>query len=283
MLILYRMSKKERLDASARHVLTKEGLAGFTMERLAEAAGVSRPTAYQYFNSREGALASTAAQTLALCRDLYEGARSFDGDARGKTFAYLTAYEILARCEPEHMEILELLGLPSIRDSLQETQRLTLRAQLVEYTGYLTELVKSACLSGDLKLPESCTVESVVFHSLNFCRGNGLTIARRRLLFSMYGGEAPWEEAQRALFYYWSGIGWTPLLSKEEIAILHERILKQCFPSHWLQLKTEELRRNLNMPLPEKPAYEIPEPRPKRKSAKMPLEPVLESPPEIPL
>ena len=64
-------------DSVKVHVLIREGLSGFTMERLAEAAEISRPTAYQHFGSREGALASTAASTIALCSRLFEASCRF--------------------------------------------------------------------------------------------------------------------------------------------------------------------------------------------------------------
>ena len=94
------MSKKARLERVARHVLTREGLSGFTMERLAEAAEVSRPTVYQYFTSRQGALAATAASTLTVCNRLFEAAQRFQGAPREQAMALMTGFEILARfCE----------------------------------------------------------------------------------------------------------------------------------------------------------------------------------------
>lgn len=49
--------------------------------------------------------------------------------------------------------------------------------------------------------------------------------------------------------------------------VLHERILRQCFPDYWLRIKTDELKRGLETPLPEPIPTPIPEPKRRGRAA----------------
>lgn len=251
----------------ARHVLIREGLSGFTMERLAEAAEVSRPTAYQYFGSREGALAATAAGTLVICTKLFEAAQRFEGEPRERAMALMMGFEILARFEPEHLETLEFLGMPWIKRALSEPARDMLDKLVTSFGTCLTGLMQQSISQGQLTLPTGYTLEAAVFHTLNFGHGIFFAIARRRTSFDLYRTVHPWEVSRRGLHLYWDGIGWSPQAGNSNMEVLHERILRQCFPDYWLRIKTDELKRGLETPLPEPILTPIPEPKRRGRAA----------------
>jgi len=260
------MSKRDRLDAIARHVLTREGLSGFTMERLAEAAGVSRPTAYQHFHSKEGALASTATKTVEVCRRLLEACRAFLGSPRERAMAHVVGYELLAWYETEHFEVLEFLASPWVKENLPEEPLVELRALVVNYGHYSIGIMNEAVANGELQLPQGYSVELANFHTANFCHGIYLAIARRRMAFEWCGREDPLTVSRRAINYFWDGLGWArPDASATSEADLHDRILRRCFPEYWLRIKTEELKRGLEVPIPEAVVEPIPGPRSRRR------------------
>lgn len=253
------MTKKDRLERVARYVLTREGLSGFTMERLAEAAGVSRPTAYQYFGSREGALAATAASTLEVSAKIFEAARSLQGEPREQAMALMMGIEILARFEPDHLETLEFLGMPWIKRALSAPVLETLETLVTAFGSHLTGLMRRSIEQGQLTLPAGYTLDNAVFHTQNFAYGIFFAIARRRISYDLYGTDHPWEVSRRGLHIYWDGIGWSPKADDLSMEALHERILRLCYPGYWLRLKTDELRRGLETPLPEPAVPPIPE------------------------
>lgn len=242
------MSKKEFLEKVARLVLTQEGLSGFTMERLAEAAGVSRPTAYQYFGSREGALAATAASTLKVCSAFVDGALKFQGHPREQATALMTGFEMLARFEPDHLETLDSLGMPWVKNVLPPEPLTHLREIVTRFGTSLTGMLQRSQEAGDLQLPPHYTVEAAAFHTQNFYHGVFLSIIRRRLTFELFTGQHPWDIARRGLHVFWDGIGWSPASRDFDSEALHDRIMRRCYPDYWLRIKTEELRQGLDEP-----------------------------------
>jgi AcrR family transcriptional regulator len=262
------MSKKDRLEKVARHVLTREGLSGFTMERLAEAAEVSRPTVYQYFGSREGALAATALSTIAVCSKLFESAQRFQGAPREQAMALMTGFEVLARFEPDHLETLEFLGMPWIKRALPSPPLEALQALVSGFGTRLKGLMQLSVEQGQLALPLGYPMAAAAFHTQNFYYGIFFAVARRRISYDLYGGNSPWEASRRGLHVYWDGIGWSPKAGDSDMEALHDRILRQCFPDYWLRLKTDELKRGLDTP-PTEPIYRpIPEPRSRARALK---------------
>ncbi len=255
------MSKRDRLETAARHVLTREGLSGFTMERLAEAAEVSRPTVYQYFGSREGALAATAGSTIAVCDKLFQASRKFEGEHREQAMALMMGFEILARFEPDHLETLEFLGMPWVKRVLPAGPLETLNTLVTGFGTRLVELMTESAALGQLQLAAGYTIDAAAFHSLNFYYGVFFAIARGRISYTLYGADRPWELSRRGLHLYWDGIGWCPRAGENDLEPLHDRILRQCFPDYWLKIKTDELKRGLDTLLPEPAVPPIPEPR----------------------
>lgn len=262
------MTKKERLEQVARHVLTREGLSGFTMERLAEAAEISRPTVYQYFGSREGALSATASSTIVLCQRLFESSRRFQGELREQAMALMTGFEVLARFEPDHLETLEFLGMPWIKRTLPAPPLEALHSLVTGFGAHLTGLMNRAVEKGELVLPAGYPVAAAAFHTQNFCYGIFFAVARRRISFNLFATDRPWEVSRRGLHLYWDGIGWSPRAGDADMEALHDRILRQCFPDYWLRIKTEELKRGLESPFVEPIPHAIPEPRRRGRAVK---------------
>lgn len=262
------MSKKDRLEKVARHVLTREGLSGFTMERLAEAAEVSRPTVYQYFGSREGALSATASSTISMCNALFEAASRFQGEPREQAMALMTGFEVLARFEPDHLETLEFLGMPWIKRALPAPPLEALQRLVMGFGARLTGLMQLSVEQGQLVLPAGYPLAAAAFHTQNFYYGIFFAIARRRISYDLYGSDQPWEVSRRGLHLYWDGIGWSPKAGGPDMEALHDRILRQCFPDYWLRIKTNELKRGLDTPLAEPIPHPIPEPRSRSRALK---------------
>ncbi len=262
------MTKKDRLQQVARHVLTREGLSGFTMERLAEAGEISRPTVYQYFGSREGALAATASSTIALCQRLFESSRRFQGELREQAMALMTGFEVLARFEPDHLETLEFLGMPWIKKTLPAPPLEALHSLVTGFGAHLTGLMNRAVEKKELVLPLGYPVAAAAFHTQNFYYGIFFAVARRRISFDLFATDRPWEVSRRGLHLYWDGIGWAPRAGDSDMEALHDRILRQCFPEYWLRIKTEELKRGLDTPYVEPAPRPIPEPRSRGRTAK---------------
>jgi AcrR family transcriptional regulator len=219
------MTKKERLEQVARYVLTREGLSGFTMERLAEAGEISRPTVYQYFGSREGALSATASSTIVLCQRLFEAARRFQGELREQAMALMTGFEVLARFEPDHLETLEFLGMPWIK-TLPAPPLEALHSLVTGFGAHLTGLMNRALEKGELVLPAGYPVTAAAFHTQNFYYGIFFAVARRRISFDLFETERPWEVSRRGLHLYWDGIGWAPrAVARPDFASVFSRLL----------------------------------------------------------
>lgn len=166
------------LDA-ARKVLAREGLPGFTVARVAEAADVSKPSFYYYFRSREELVAALADQIAAeeatvITRAAYaapDGAGAVDSALRTLVEWYLEdldRYRLLYQwpavigivpgfleqtIEPRRQQALTVLeqrlsdGLPEVRDQDRHLSAVTLATA----HGLVATLAGMDALGADLR------------------------------------------------------------------------------------------------------------------------------------
>lgn len=99
---------------AVRRLIAERGLGGATMERIAEAAGVSRMTLHRRGYTRERLVEALRAQFVAEERDALVDALLADGTARDRLEL---ALEALCRVSEDNLELLGRLS-DSVRDAV---------------------------------------------------------------------------------------------------------------------------------------------------------------------
>ncbi|MEU4445856.1 helix-turn-helix domain-containing protein [Actinosynnema sp. NPDC050801] len=128
---------RDLLDAG-RDIVASEGADALTLASLARRVGLSRPSLYEYFRSREELVAAIVSDELPEWgRKLVEAVRSVDG-VRAKVEAYLrTELEIIA--DGSHSAVVALSA-----HALPEAARTRIRAEHEKLLAPLTDALTEA-------------------------------------------------------------------------------------------------------------------------------------------
>jgi len=174
-------AKKLEILEGARRVFRAEGFDGASMDKIAQAAGVSKGTLYVYFRNKEElfkALVTVDRQEAAeqLCR--------FDGDDGPVAEALQRAGEsfIAMMIRPEHIALIRMVM--GAAEKFPEAGQLFYDMGPRCGIGRLADYLRRQVAAGSLAIADD-DVELAAAHFLNLCQGNLV----KPLLFSV--GEAP--------------------------------------------------------------------------------------------
>lgn len=142
-----RLTREQRLEQLldvARRLAAEEGTDALTLGRLAEAAGITKPTVYDHFGTREGLLTALyqdfeVRQNLLIDAAMAGGAATLAGKARAIADSYVDCVLAEGREIPGVLAALE--GSPELARLKRECQLVFLgkcRAVLAPFAGALS-------------------------------------------------------------------------------------------------------------------------------------------------
>ncbi len=146
---------------AARHVLTQDGLAAATLERISAAAGVSRMTLHRHGVSKADILRALAERLEADYRDAIWPALVSRGTARVRM---RRALELLCDVTERNLALLEALSTPS-RDAIyhdSETEGLTRKA----FVEPLERLLLDGATDGSLAVLDAEEFATLLFNAV---------------------------------------------------------------------------------------------------------------------
>jgi AcrR family transcriptional regulator len=197
---LVKQFREETLTEAARKIMNSEGYAGLTIERVAEAAGVSKGTIYLYFKNKEDLLHATVASTFAnLITTVRHGtsrATDFEGKLRALVTSQLSAFA-------ENLTFLRALFVDQhFRPHTKcEDGRADVIALHREFVHFVATILESGRAEGRVRADVDC--EEIAFLLVHTLQGIGI---RHALGFAT---EPPGSEAEinRILLFIEHGIG----------------------------------------------------------------------------
>jgi AcrR family transcriptional regulator len=220
--------RRAAIRAVARELGGREGMSGFTMERVADESGYARTAIYRYFSSKEQLLVELAIESLEVRIELYRRAVSFEARPRERMVAF---GEVTCLLYPRHV-MPHVFGVAhSVLERTSEASQERVR-ELVQEDGALIEAVGlEAVERGDLELSFGMTLRETLFglHALS----QGVfeqvgssppagSVGDPRLLLRRLGG--------RLL----DGLGWRPLSYEWDYRSTMARIYGEVFPPQLL-------------------------------------------------
>jgi AcrR family transcriptional regulator len=210
---------------AARDLLAREGIGGFTMERVADEAGYARTAIYRFFPSKRELLVDLALESLEVRLELYRRAASFDARSRERMVAF---GEVTCLLYPRRVMPQVLAQSASGRARRIGARSERLRELQRRDDALVAKVAEDAVASGDLRLDAGLSVEEVVFALRAFTQGifervgslppNG-TVADPRAVLRRAGGR------------FLDGLGWRPLSSEWDYGATLSRVYREVFPA----------------------------------------------------
>ncbi len=214
----------------ARDVLQQEGVAGFSMERIAEEAGYSRTAVYHYFPSKEDVIMALAIETTELRLQLQDRVRHFDARPRERMVAL---GEVTAVLYPVHVVAEVIAYANAVRIKTSDELQQHLRNLDQQEDAVAAEVIAEAVQCGDLSLPQGIRLHELRYALDTFGRG----------IFSSIATATPFEELDipdpRVLLrkvgvHFLDGLQWQPLSTEWDYSRTMRRIYSEVFPPAFL-------------------------------------------------
>lgn len=221
--------REQALLDLGQEMLLERGYTGLTMDRIADAIGVSKGTVYQHFANKEDLLAAVAVRSAEIRASLFERAAAFRGSSRERMGAVGAAAELFFALYPHQEQAERIIRGTSLTDKIGQKRALSMESSTFRCFSVATGIARDGVASGDLVLREGQTVEQVcvglwnlyigafLMNDLEHCIDEPLVVDPLPTLFA---------NAQVFL----DGFGWTPLSTDHDYAASRVRVLEEVFP-----------------------------------------------------
>jgi AcrR family transcriptional regulator len=212
----------------ARDLLARDGIASFTMERVADEAGYARTAIYRFFPSKRELLIGLAIESLELRLELYDRVAELDARPRERLVAFGEATCLLY---PRHV-LPQVFGAAKSRRARRSDQGLDRLRTLQRRDERMVAMVaKEAIDSGDLVLAPAATLEETVFAVHALTQG---IFERFGLGPKPVGISDPRIVLRRAGAQLLDGLGWRPLSNEWDYRATVSRIHREVFTPRFL-------------------------------------------------
>jgi len=157
------VQRQQLIIDSARAILTQEGAAAITMERIATETEYAKGTIYNHFDCREDLLAAICCSARQQLLSLLEIAAEYDGNRREKLLAITSSYQLFAAKYPDLFELILSSHLDDFRSKLHASRKVELDQLETRCHELVFSLVASAIENKELYLPSNLTVYEFCF------------------------------------------------------------------------------------------------------------------------
>lgn len=100
-----REERRDEIVAMAGHIISRDGLDGLSMRRLATEVGVPAPTLYGYFRSKEAVIEALADQKVAILGEYVLGAAAGADPGIPRLLAFAQGYRQFALTNPDYYHL----------------------------------------------------------------------------------------------------------------------------------------------------------------------------------
>jgi AcrR family transcriptional regulator len=212
----------------ARELLGRDGIAGFTMERIADDAGYARTAIYRYFPSKEELIVELAIESLELRVELYRRVMRFEAKPRERLVAF---GEVTCLLYPRHVMPQVFAFAQAVREKTRAASQKRLRALEREDAELNSSVARDAVAQGDLVLSHGMTLEETRLGLDALSQG----------LFERIGSSPPLEGVgdprlvlRRMGSLLLDGLGWRPLSTEWDYRATMARIYGELFTPQFL-------------------------------------------------
>lgn len=145
-----KLQRRSTILEAARRLFSLKGYEA-TMDEIAEAAELSKPTLYRYFRNKDDLYVSIVLDGFRAVRDLFRDIAEGGGDAEEKTRAAFRAFVDFCMGDKEHFRITQYVITDYARNSISEDLARRINADFTELLGYGARMVEEGEAAGELK------------------------------------------------------------------------------------------------------------------------------------
>ena len=164
-------AREEEIMQSALQIISDQGVAGLTIDKVVSKLPYSKGTVYNHFTCKEDLLTGLCNRCVKSLSDLFERAMTFEGNSREKMLAVGYAYMLHSMLNPTEFMLVISAKTPSVREKSTEKRQeehLYLENRLL--SGIL-EVISEGLSSGDLALQPHLNPAQVAFSLWSMCFG----------------------------------------------------------------------------------------------------------------
>jgi len=230
--------REARILEVARRMLAEGGYLGLTMDRVAAEMEYSKGTIHGHFRNKEEIIIALTNETLEKRNAMFARAAAFRGRPRERMEAVGVAYELFIRLCPDHFDLEQIIGAPSIWDKTSPESRQRLQACKGRCIGVIDGIIRDAIAHGDLQLPDDLTADELRFGLWSLVLGgHSLVVSSPGGSLAEYGVPEPLAALHRISIRLLDGLGWRPLSSQHDYEETYQRIQKEVFSDEVLAAK----------------------------------------------
>lgn len=231
-----RQLREQLILDTAKDILSHEGFANLTMERIAVAIEYSKGTIYNHFSSKEDIISALGVNCMHTLLELFERAKNYPACSRDRISAVIIAHNLYALLNPIELENMQMIKSQVIRQKASTDMQAEVLQQEQQLTQIVIDIVNHAIASGELPSEGSATVDGIVFGLWSMSYGSNL-LSTSGIPFNQMSLCDPldvmWENSQRLLDSY----HWQPLTSQFDITERYHEICHQLFNEEIIHLK----------------------------------------------
>ena len=203
-------TREARILELARPMVARQGLAGLSMEAIANEMEYAKGTIYNHFSCKEEILLALAIQASETRCRLFQIAADRDGGSREKMSAIGVACEDFRVRFGDLFEIESMVRHVAVWEKTSETRRELLANCEGNCMGIVARVGYEAVHAGDLELPSGRSVEDVVFGMWSLSYG-GMIIDDTSPGLEQVGIRDTHAAIRRNCHALMDGYGWRPL------------------------------------------------------------------------
>lgn len=202
--------REAQMVAEARRQVSEHGYFGLNMDKVAAAVGLSKPTLYQHFRTKEDLLLGVATDSFRVRHELFVMASRCDATPRARMHAIGVADRVFARRHPEHEACESVAMAPSFIDKASPERRQELDEVRRKCFEHCVSIAVAGIAAGDLDpahRPEAVTASL-------WSMAVGLQQLARAGVFDELQVVEPFPLLRENESLYCDALGWRPLSSE---------------------------------------------------------------------
>ena len=223
-----RDEREQRILDIAKDIISAEGVAALTMERIAATIEYSKGTVYGHFSCKEDIIGGISCRCMTRLIGMFERAANWPGNHRERIAAIVLAHTLYSLLYPQDVQNMQTIKSPGIRQKISADKQNEIIVLEQRITSMVLDIIRDAMRDGDIPANEKHVPGGIMLGLWSMGHGSQL-LHLTDIPFAQLGLDAPlemfWVNSHKLLDSY----NWQPLSSALDITALRTKILNNLF------------------------------------------------------
>ncbi|NTS76837.1 TetR/AcrR family transcriptional regulator [Catenovulum sp. SM1970] len=197
----------------AHDIVTKDGFAGLTMDKLVNASPYSKGTIYNHFSSKEDLISALSTHSLSLLIEMFKKLEDFDGNSREHVLAVHFTYQLYCQLEPTLFLCVLSARTPAVMEKTSPERNAIIKKKELEVTAMCDHAFQQGLADGSLKLSTGVAMHDLVFASWATGFGTNALLINAKAVEGVSRLEQKYALLRNVNFLL-DGMQWQPLSSE---------------------------------------------------------------------